>query len=110
MNGLSQKKCVPCQGGIPPLKGKELSSLLKQLETGWKIVKEHHLEREFKFKDFKTALKFVNEVGKIAEKLGHHPNISFTWGKAKIMIYTHKIDGLRANDFILAANIDKIMQ
>jgi 4a-hydroxytetrahydrobiopterin dehydratase len=110
MNDLAQMKCVPCQGGNPPLKGKALQPLLKQLETGWKIVHEHHLEREYKFKDFKTTLAFVNKVGAVAEEIGHHPNIEFTWGSAKIRIYTHKIDGLHENDFILAAKIDQILQ
>ena len=71
-------------------------------------MKNHHVEKEFVFRDFKTALNFTNKVGKIAEKEGHHPDIFLSWGKVKIITYTHKINGLHENDFILAAKIDKL--
>jgi len=107
MSDLAAKRCVPCKGGVPPLKGEELHTLQRQVE-GWDVVEEHHLFKGFKFPDFRKALDFVNQVGKIAEEQGHHPVITLTWGKAEITIYTHKINGLTESDFILAARIDAI--
>ncbi|MCR4292003.1 MAG: 4a-hydroxytetrahydrobiopterin dehydratase [Candidatus Kuenenia sp.] len=107
MSELASKKCVPCQGGVPPLKGSALKELQKQLR-GWDVIEEHHLYKTFKFPDFKTALTFTNKVGEIAEEQGHHPQICLTWGKVEIKIYTHKIQGLTESDFILAAKIDII--
>ena len=107
MSELASKKCVPCKGGVPPLKGSELKELQKQLR-GWDVIEEHHLYKTFKFPDFKTALTFTNKVGEIAEEQGHHPQICLTWGKVEIKVYTHKIQGLTESDFILAAKIDTI--
>ncbi len=107
MSELASKSCVPCRGGVPPLAGKELDNLHKQLPE-WEVVNGHHLKRSFTFPDFAKALAFVNKVGGIAENEGHHPDIFLTWGKAEITIWTHKIDGLTESDFILAAKIDKI--
>lgn len=108
MDKLASKKCVPCKGGIPPLKGEALLSLYRQLEKGWQIVNEHHLEKEYSFKNFKEALAFTNKVGEVAENEGHHPDILLGWGKVKLTIWTHKIDGLTESDFILAAKCDII--
>ena len=105
MAGLAEKTCVPCRGGVPPLSAEEIKPLLEQLD-GWKVVENHHLQREFKFPDFKTAWDFVNEASAIAEEQGHHPDIFFTWGRVEITIWTHKINGLTESDFILAARID----
>lgn len=107
MSELASKQCVPCKGGVPPLKGEALQALQKQV-GGWNVVDEHHLFKSFKFPDFGKALDFVNKVGAIAEEQGHHPVITFTWGKVDITIYTHKINGLTESDFILAAKIDTI--
>ncbi len=107
MSDLAAKRCIPCKGGVPPLKGEALQTLQRQVE-GWDVVEEHHLFKGFKFPDFRKALDFVNQVGKIAEEQGHHPVITLTWGKAEITIYTHKINGLTESDFILAARIDAI--
>ncbi len=107
MSELASKKCVPCKGGVSPLKGEELRILQGQVE-GWNIIEEHHLLKTFKFPDFRKSLDFVNQVGEIAEEQGHHPVITFTWGKVEITIYTHKINGLTESDFILAAKIDTI--
>ncbi|MBM4064644.1 MAG: 4a-hydroxytetrahydrobiopterin dehydratase [Planctomycetes bacterium] len=107
MSELASKTCVPCKGGVPPLKGDAVCVLQKQVE-GWEVVEEHHLFRTFKFPDFRKTLDFVNKVGAIAEDQGHHPVITFTWGKAEITIYTHKINGLTESDFILAAKIDTL--
>lgn len=109
MSVLASKKCVSCRGGVPPLKGESLQSLQKQIE-GWSVIEEHHLLKTFKFPDFCTALNFVNRVGEVAEQEGHHPLITFTWGKVEIEIYTHKINGLTESDFILAAKIDNLIK
>ena len=107
MSDLAAKTCVPCKGGVPPLKGEQLQSLAKQVSQ-WQVTHEHHLTRNFAFPDFRQALDFVNHVGAIAEEQGHHPNILLTWGRAEITIWTHKIDGLTESDFILAAKIDQL--
>lgn len=106
---LSEKKCVPCRGGVPPLKGAEIQSFLKQLGNDWIVVNEHHLEKEYAFPDFVQALAFTNAVGKIAEEEGHHPDIHLSWGKVKILLWTHKIDGLTESDFILAAKCEALV-
>lgn len=105
---LADKKCVPCRGGVPPLKGKKVDALHK-IVPQWTVVKEHHLTREYKFPDFAQALEFVNRVGALAEEQGHHPDILLAWGKAGITLWTHKIDGLTESDFIMAAKIDRIL-
>lgn len=107
MSELSEKKCVPCSGGVPPLKGEALQALQRQVE-GWTVVDEHHITKAFKFPNFRKALDFVNRIGEIAEEQGHHPVITFTWGKVEITTYTHKIGGLTESDFILAAKIDAL--
>jgi 4a-hydroxytetrahydrobiopterin dehydratase len=106
MPALAEKECVPCKGGVPPLKGNELRNLAAQLKPSWQVLGEHHLEREFKFKDFREALNFTNKVGELAEVQGHHPDIFLSWGKVKVTTWTHKIDGLTESDFVLAAKID----
>ena|SRR5688572_15477816 len=105
--GLSEKTCVPCRGGVPPLTADEIKPLASQVKD-WSVVNNHHLEKEFRFADFKGSLDFVNKVGMIAEDQAHHPDIFFSWGKARVTIWTHKIDGLTESDFILAAKIDEI--
>ncbi len=107
MSDLATKTCVPCRGGVPPLKGEELATLEKQV-NGWKVIEEHHITRSFKFPDFLEALKFVNRVGELAEEQRHHPDIFFAWGKVEITTWTHKISGLTESDFILAAKIDQL--
>lgn len=104
---LADKQCVPCRVGVPPLKGAGLEKLHKSVPA-WTIVDEHHLQREFRFPDFKQALEFVNRVGAIAEEQGHHPDILLGWGKAMITIWTHAVDGLTESDFIIAAKIDRL--
>ena len=107
MSELASKTCVPCRGGVPPLKGEELTKLAKQL-SGWNVIDEHHIEKTFTFSDFRKALEFTNRVGELAEQQGHHPDIFLAWGKVGIKTWTHKIDGLTESDFILAAKIDKL--
>jgi 4a-hydroxytetrahydrobiopterin dehydratase len=108
MVALAEQECVPCKGGVAPLKGNDLKKLAAELNPAWQIVKEHQLEREFKFKDFREALTFTNRVGELAEEQGHHPDIYLTWGKVKVTTWTHKIDGLTESDFILAAKVDRL--
>lgn len=108
MSDLASKTCVPCRGGVPPLRGAELAALLPQV-PGWNAVNEHHLEKTYTFPDFAQALAFVNKVGAMAEEQGHHPDIYLAWGKAGITTWTHKIDGLTESDFILAAKCDQLL-
>jgi 4a-hydroxytetrahydrobiopterin dehydratase len=107
MTELAQRTCVPCRGGVPPLKGPELANLAKQV-PGWKVMEEHHIVKTFDFPDFVSALKFTNAIGGIAEEQGHHPDILLRWGSVTVTTWTHKIDGLTESDFILAAKIDEI--
>jgi 4a-hydroxytetrahydrobiopterin dehydratase len=107
MSDLAAKSCVPCRGETPALKGKELEDLHRQIPD-WEVINEHHLRRTFKFPDFVSALTFVNRVGGVAEKEGHHPDISLGWGKAEVTTWTHSIDGLSESDFILAAKVDRL--
>lgn len=106
MEKLSQKKCVPCVAGQPALRGDALKDLYGQLNDGWQLIDEHHLQKSYKFKNFKEALDFTNDVGHLAEEEGHHPEILLTWGKVEVKIWTHKIDGLSESDFILADKCD----
>ncbi len=111
MSLLADRNCVPCRGSIPPLKGKDLSDLHDRLDdpARWKIVDQHHLVRTYKFRDFKSALAFVNRVGEVAEEQGHHPDILLGWGKVEITTWTHAVNGLTESDFILAAKIDRLV-
>ena len=110
MTDLLNKKCVPCEGGVIRFDIAEIHKYQKKVD-GWEIIKNekdiYFLEKKFNFKNFKESQKFVNEVGKVSEEEGHHPDIIFGWGYAKINITTHAIEGLSENDFILAAKIDK---
>ncbi len=105
---LAQKECVPCKGGVPPLEGEELEELLDELDAGWEAIGEHHLENEYEFDDFAAALDFVNRVGALAEAQGHHPDLFLSWGRVRVQIWTHKIDGLTESDFVLAAKIEEL--
>ena len=111
MNDLINKRCVPCEGGVKAFDTSEIHKYQKKVD-GWSIVKNEKdnylLEKKFTFKNFIQSQNFINEVGKISEQEGHHPDINFGWGYAKINITTHAIEGLSENDFILAAKIDKI--
>jgi 4a-hydroxytetrahydrobiopterin dehydratase len=104
---LAEGTCIPCRGGVPPLKGEQLDALLEKLGNGWQIINEHHLEKEYIFADFRQALNFTVKVGEVAENQGHHPDIYLAWGKVKLTIWTHKIDGLTESDFILGAKVDQ---
>jgi 4a-hydroxytetrahydrobiopterin dehydratase len=105
---LANKKCSPCEKNTPALKGEALSKHQEQLDDQWKVIDQHHLEKEYSFKDFQEALDFTNRVGAVAEREGHHPDICLGWGKVKLDIWTHNIGGLSENDFILAAKADSV--
>jgi len=107
---LASRSCVPCRGGVPPLPAAEIERLLAELgPNGWRAVEAHHLEKEYRFPDFAQALAFVDRVGAIAEQEGHHPDLFLAWGKVRITIWTHKIDGLTESDFVLAAKADRAL-
>lgn len=107
MSELAAKSCVPCRGGVPALAEQEIESLLARLgPNGWQVISGHHLEKVYTFVDFASALAFVNRVGAVAEEQGHHPDIYLGWGKVRLTVWTHKIEGLTESDFILAAKAD----
>jgi len=110
MNELASKNCVPCRGGVPPIKGAGLQALLRELDNSWQVMDEHHLEKEYRFKNFREAFDFAIRVGELAEEQGHHPDIYLAWGKVRLTIWTHKIDGLTESDFIFAAKADTRLQ
>jgi 4a-hydroxytetrahydrobiopterin dehydratase len=105
---LTKKTCLPCQGGIPPLQGNELSKLHARLKESWDVTAGRRLAKTYFFPDFKSALAFTLKVGDLAEREGHHPDIHLSFGKATITTWTHKIDGLSESDFILAAKCDEL--
>ena len=111
MSDLADKKCIPCEGNIPPFDKSEIHKYLKKVD-GWDVKSDkdenYYLIKKFSFKNFKESQKFVNKVGDVAEKENHHPDISFGWGYCRVKIFTHAIKGLAESDFILAAKIDKI--
>jgi 4a-hydroxytetrahydrobiopterin dehydratase len=106
---LASMVCVPCKGGVPPFTPKEIEPYLADLGNDWRVVEGHHLEKEFTFKNFREALDFTNRVGELAEGIGHHPDIYLAWGKVKLTIWTHKIDGLHESDFVFAAKADRLL-
>jgi 4a-hydroxytetrahydrobiopterin dehydratase len=107
MEELAKKKCVPCEGGTPPMSSQEANQYLSQV-MGWELVEDKKIKKEFRFKDFKESLDFVNSVGSLAEEEKHHPNITIIYNKVRLSLSTHAIGGLSQNDFIIAAKIDKL--
>ncbi|UCF37150.1 MAG: 4a-hydroxytetrahydrobiopterin dehydratase [Acidobacteriota bacterium] len=105
---LTRKKCVPCEGGIPALNGEEIRTYQDRISSVWTVEEDHHLRARFSFRDFAQALSFTNQVGALAEVEGHHPDIYLSWGLVEIKLWTHAVDGLTENDFILAAKIDQL--
>ncbi|MCU0913991.1 MAG: 4a-hydroxytetrahydrobiopterin dehydratase [Planctomycetes bacterium] len=108
MAGLVDKKCVPCDKNAKPIKGEDIENRRKELTSGWRVVDEHHLERQLTYDDLRQALDFVNEVGDLAEEEGHHPDLYLGYGKVKIQLRTHKSNGLHEDDSIMAAKIDAL--
>lgn len=106
---LTDKTCVPCRGGVPPLTLAEAEGLRAEVPD-WSLTNEGtRIERDFTFDDFAAAIAFVNKVGLIAEAQGHHPDITFGWGYAHVVFFTHKIKGLHENDFVMAAKVDDVV-
>lgn len=103
---LTDKRCTPCEGGTPPLGELEIKNFLGQLRTDWEVINNRKIRRQFKFKDFKTAVAFVNKVADLAESENHHPDIHIYYNRVIIELWTHSIDGLSENDFILAAKVE----
>jgi 4a-hydroxytetrahydrobiopterin dehydratase len=106
MSGLADKSCVPCRGGMAPLTEAQIVPLLAQLD-GWEVEDGHHLQKVYSFRDFATALAFVNRVGAVADQEDHHPDIALSWGEVQVVVFTHKIDGLTESDFVFAAKTDR---
>jgi 4a-hydroxytetrahydrobiopterin dehydratase len=105
---LSAMECVPCRGGVPPLDDTEIGRYLDDLDAEWTVVDGHHIEKQYRFENFREALDFVNRVGELAEAIGHHPDIELGWGRVKLTLFTHKIDGLHESDFVFAAKADRL--
>lgn len=106
MSTLAERDCIPCKRGDPALESAAISKLLKQLGGDWRSVDDHHLECEYSFPDFLEALAFTNRIGTLAEEQKHHPDIHLSWGKVKLLVWTHVVDGLRESDFVWAAKAD----
>ena len=106
---LASMECVPCRGGVPPMPREEIEPYLADLGNGWRVVEDHHLEKEYRFKNFRESLAFTNRVGELAEDVGHHPDIELAWGRVKLTVFTHKIGGLHEADFVFAAKADAVL-
>ena len=104
---LAKNVCVPCKGGVPPLKGDALEAMHETLGSEWELIEEHHLEKTYSFDGYTPAVTFTNAVAAIAEEQNHHPDIMLSWGKVKVTIWTHKIDGLTESDFYFAAKVEE---
>lgn len=105
---LAEKKCVPCEGGVPTIQGGEIENYTCQLKSKWSVVDGKMLRREFVFENFIKAMEFANKVADIAEDEGHHPDLHISYGKVVVDLWTHAIGGLSENDFIVAAKIDEV--
>ena len=110
MSDLAELKCVPCKGGVPALKGPALEALQVRLGGGWRLVREHHLEKEYRFDSFAENIAFVNRVAQVAEAEGHHPEMHVGFRTLRMEVWTHKIDGLTESDFVLAAKADAVLR
>ncbi len=111
MSELAERELKPPRGGgVSPLKGAELELMLEKLGSDWQVIDERHLEKQYEFANFQSALEFVNRVGELAESVDHHPDLCFGWGKASITIWTHSIDGLSEADFVFAARADQLVE
>ena len=111
MSDLTSKKCVPCEGGVPPLESDEVEELLTEVK-GWELLDEDppKIQKKFKFGDFNGSMEFVNKLAELAEEEGHHPDIEISYNVVTLRLYTHAIEGLHENDFILAAKVDDLKE
>ena len=107
---ITEKRCAPCQGGVPPLKRKEISKLLIQLEEGWEVFKNKEIKKTYLFSRYNDAIIFSNKIADLAEQEAHHPFIHINYKEVIIILFTHKINGLHENDFIVAAKCDLIFK
>ena len=105
---LKNKKCIPCEGGIPALTQSEITEFKKQIHSSWKVEENKKLSNEYFFVNFRHTMSFVNKIAELAEEEGHHPDLHVSYGKIVVEILTHAINGLSENDFILAAKIDNL--
>ncbi len=110
MDVITEKKCIPCQGGAPPMKSKEIRKLLIQLERGWELHKDKELRKKYLFSKYADAIIFSNKIADLAEEEKHHPFIHINYKEVIIILFTHKINGLHENDFILASKCDLILK
>lgn len=109
MSTLSDKKCIPCSGGVPPLPLEQRQTLLKELNENWSLTHENNrLFRRFEFSNYKKAWSLLNQISEVAEEQGHHPDLALGWGYLEVQIWTHKIDSLVESDFIFAAKVDEL--
>ena len=106
---LLSKKCVPCEGGVPPFSNEEIEKYLQEIK-GWRVSDGRKIEKSFGFKNFREAMDFVNKVAALAEEENHHPDIQVSYNNVRLVVWTHAIGGLSENDFILAAKIDSIFK
>jgi len=106
---LSAQQCVPCKGGVAPLQGAALDKLRAELDGDWRVVDEHHLEKDFSFGSYPEAVDFTTKVAAVAEQQQHHPDIHLSYGKVTVQVWTHKSDGLTLNDFVFAAKVDGLV-
>jgi len=106
---LASRRCEACRSDTPPVRGDALARLLAELGGGWRVVDGPRLEKEYRFRDFREALAFVNRLGEVAEREGHHPDVRLAWGRVRLGLWTHAIGGLSENDFILAAKADALV-
>jgi 4a-hydroxytetrahydrobiopterin dehydratase len=108
MEDLASRDCIPCKGGVPSLVGEALREISSELGNDWQVVDEHHLEKSYRFENFRDALAFTNRVAELAESVNHHPDIELSWGRVKLTIWTHTIEGLSQADFVWAAKADRL--
>lgn len=109
-SALADKSCVPCEAGTPPLTGAELAKLETELGGDWKVIDGHHLEKEYRLKDFVQALALVNRIGEMAEEQIHHPDLHLSWGRVRVVVWTHDVGGLSEGDFVFAAKADRLAE
>ena len=105
---LSTKKCKPCEGGIEPLNLNEIEEYKKNIQNDWNVTENRKISKEYSFVNYRHAMDFVNKVADLAEEEGHHPVMHVSYAKVVIDLWTHAVNGLSENDFILAYKIDKL--
>ena len=105
---LAQRQCVPCRGGVLPVKGEALEVLFQELQDGLKMINEYHLQKDYVFPSYREALRFTNLIANLAESEGHYPELILSFRNVRVSYWTHKIDGLVESDFIITAKSDLI--